>query len=216
MRLKFELKGTMPLLMHQDDVEAADTLLEWRKDSKNRNLSKPGDDRSPGWTWMTYLYNDGTHLAMPSHNVSVCLRTAGTRMQLKGNKTYKELTQSGLLIPTEFCEFKTSGRQVNVSDVEALRDLPFDEQADLVRALGFKLFLKRANVNGKKHIRVRPRFDAWVLRGEIEVTAEREWTMDKLEELFSIAGRVGLGDWRPTSPKAPGSYGMFSASISKI
>ena len=38
MNVNFELTGLMPLIMHQDDVEAADTLSEWRKDPANKNF----------------------------------------------------------------------------------------------------------------------------------------------------------------------------------
>lgn len=54
----FELTGTTPLLMHADDVDAADALIEWRQKPDNKNISKPGDDRSPPWAWQTYLYRD--------------------------------------------------------------------------------------------------------------------------------------------------------------
>ena len=54
-KVAFELVGEMPLLMHWDNIEGGDTLKEWRQDPKNKNQSVPGDDRSPSWTWQTYL-----------------------------------------------------------------------------------------------------------------------------------------------------------------
>jgi len=69
--MSFELKGITPLLMHRDDVEAADEVKAWRADPKNKNISVPGDDRSPAWTWQIYCYSDGVHLAYPQENIMV-------------------------------------------------------------------------------------------------------------------------------------------------
>ena len=92
MKVAFELTGEMPLLMHSDDVEAADELKEWRKDPANKDLSVAGDDRSPAWTWQTYLYSDGEHVTIPGANLMVNLRTAATQIILKKQKTFKELS----------------------------------------------------------------------------------------------------------------------------
>lgn len=208
---QFTLTGTMPMLLHSDDVEAADALKQWRRAPENKNLSVPGDDRSPAWTWQTYLYSDGQSVAIPSQNLMVCLRQAGTQMILKKQKTFKEVTQSGLLIRDEFLTLMVAGNRVAIAKIEELRDKTFQQQADAVRALGFRLFLKRAVVNKAKHVRVRPRFDDWKIVGEIDVTAA-EITKESLETLFSIAGRVGLCDWRPGC-KTPGPFGMFEAKL---
>jgi len=71
-RYRFELTGFMPLLMHADNIEGSDELTEWRKLPANKGLSVPGDDRSPGWTWQTYLYHDGEHVVMPADLVVCC------------------------------------------------------------------------------------------------------------------------------------------------
>lgn len=167
--IEFTLTGEMPLLMHQDDVELADELEAWRKDPAHKNISKAGDDRSPAWTWQTYCYSDGEHLAIPSANIMVCLRSAGTQMILKKQKTFKELTQSGLLITSEFCEFTVGGKQIAVSDLEDMREKDFKAQANECRKHGFRLFVKRARVGSSKHVRVRPRFDSWQVRGTMPV-----------------------------------------------
>jgi len=210
-RFGFTLTGIQPLLMHQDDVWQADELEAWRKHPDNKHRSKAGDDRSPPWTWMTYLYSDGTHVAMPSANIMVALRTAGTQLILKGNKTFKELTQSGLLIFDEFCEFTVRGRQIPVTEIEKLRDREFLEHRTAVEQLGFTLYCKRARVGQSKHIRVRPRFDAWSVTGSIEVLSDAI-TDEILADLFKRAGRCGLNDWRPSS-RTPGPFGMFAADV---
>lgn len=211
--LSFELKGITPLLMHADDIDAADVLMEWRKDPGNKNISVKGDDRSPAWTWQTYCYSDGVHLAIPQQNIAVALRQAGAQISLKGNKSYKEVSQSGLLITTEFCEFRCQGKQVPIASLKALKDKAFSEQSTGVQKFGFKLFSKRATISPTaKHIRVRPRFDDWSVKGRVLVAAS-EITPDILKQLFNIAGRGGLGDWRPSSKKSPGPFGMFTATV---
>src|SRR5690606_34873921 len=137
----------------------------------------------------TYVYSDGTHIAMPAQNIMVCLRQAGTQMILKKQKTYKELTQSGLVIENETCEFLASGGKVPMAELEAIRELPFEKQSDKCRELGFRLWAKRATIGKAKHVRVRPRFDAWEVKGKIHVVAP-EITADILRQLFTIAGRV--------------------------
>jgi hypothetical protein len=77
---EFVLKCLSPILTHNDDVMASDELAAWRKDPKNKSVSVPGDDRSPPWTWMTYLYHDGVRLAMPQDNIMCALRHAGAKV----------------------------------------------------------------------------------------------------------------------------------------
>jgi hypothetical protein len=216
MRMQFVLTGTTPLLVHADDVEKADLLTDWRKASENKNLSKAGDDRSPAWTWQTYLYTDGNVLTIPSDNLMVALRQAGAEIKIKGNKTFKAETQSGMFIPAEHLPLLVDGQQIAASKVEDIvGDANFAEHADAAKALGFRLFVKRAKVGQSKHIRVRPRFDEWSIIGEIEVVA-KEITAPVVKQLFTIAGRKGLCDWRPTSPKAPGAFGMFTAEVTEL
>ncbi len=213
-RFQFTLTGFMPLLMHADNIEGSDELQEWRRKPENKGLSVAGDDRSPAWTWHTYCYHDGKHISMPSESVMVALRQAGAQLILKKQKTFKELTQSGLLISSEACEFRVNGQQIKWSDILATRDMTFSEQAAACKKLGFELFVKRAKVGTSKHVRVRPRFENWTVTGEIMVL-KPEITPEILQQLFELAGRAGLCDWRPAG-KTPGPYGQANAKIVEI
>lgn len=211
--VSFELTGTTPLLMHRDDVDAADRLEEWRKAPENSGKSKAGDDRSPAWTWQTYLYTDGEKVVMPAENIMVALRWAGAKITLKRQTTLKQLSQSGLLIRDEMCEF-TYGpdqRTLRVDQVPDI-DLPHKQQAEIVDRLGFSLFVKRATIGTSKHVRVRPRFNQWRVRGTVLVLSD-DLTQERLAMLFQIAERAGLCDWRPSSPKSPGPFGQFEAKL---
>jgi hypothetical protein len=213
-KARFTLKGITPLLMHADDVEAASTLDEWRKAPGNKNVSVPGDDRSPPWTWQTYLYrNEGGMVAMPADNVMVALRQAGAKMTLKRQTTFKAITQSGLLMTDETLEFTNGGEQINAAAFVDARDDKFAMQKKAVEKAGFELLIKRAKVGTSKHVRVRPMFRSWVVSGVIQVMAP-EITFENLQMLFDLAGDVGLCDWRPGC-KTPGRFGMFEASVIK-
>lgn len=217
MRYQFELNSLTALLPHADDVEKSDSLEAWRKDPANRGTSKAGDDRSPAWTWATYLYADENVLAIPADNLMVCLRAAGSQMILKKQKTFKAITQSGIFIADEFIPLLTGGKTIDRATIDEITKLrTFGEQAEAVRGLGFRLFVKRARIGNAKHVRVRARFDQWSLRGTLEVTTN-DITEENLRQIFEIAGNsIGLCDWRPNSPKSPGPFGRFTAKVSRV
>lgn len=218
-RFAFEFRGEMPILFHADDIDQGDDLKAWRSDPANRNLSVPGDDRSPPWTWQTYLYSDGEHLACPSEVISAALRFAGSKMKIgKGNASYKSLSQSGILVEDEYCLFRTAGKQIRMADILAFRSEPFAVHVEKARALGFTLFKKRAKPPGSKskHIRVRARFDEWTVNGTCMIL-EPSITPDVLKKLFEMAGSLaGLMDWRPSSKDSPGPYGRAAVTLKAI
>lgn len=217
MRYEFKQTGSTPLLMHADDINSADAMELWRNDPKNKGVSKRGDDRSPAWTWIGYLYHDGERVVIPAENLQKCLSQGGAKMILKGKKTFKEAAVSGIWIEQEHIPLVVGGKEVSMSAVIALRDeTDFPVHLTTARKMGFDLLTKRARIGAAKHIRVRPVFAGWSLTGTVEVDADvKEMTKDSLAEIFHHAGRVGLGDWRPGCP-TPGRYGMFTATVKPI
>jgi len=213
-KFQFKLSGFMPLLMHADDIDGADELKAWRTDPANKDLGVPGDDRSPAWTWQTYLYHADGKVVMPSENIMAALRVAGAKLQLKGKKTFKEATQSGLLMSAEHCQFTVNDQPVAMAGILALRGKVFSAHAEYARDNGFHLFVKRAKVGTAKHIRVRAKFDNWAVSGIVHATRP-ELTEAIVPQLFSLAGTAGLCDWRP-SGKTPGPYGQFDAVVKEI
>ena len=208
-----ELKGVTPILMHSDDVLASDELSAFRKDPKNKNSSVAGDDRSPPWSWHTYCYFANDKLAWPSTAVQVALRNAGKSLILKKQKTFKTMAASGMIPATEFFDFFANGKPITSKEIKYMRDLAFMDQKAACQKLGFDLLVKRAAVGNSKHVRVRPVFGNWSIVGQFHVTSP-ELTDDILKQLFTIAGsEQGLGDWRPSAPKSPGSYGLFKAKM---
>jgi hypothetical protein len=211
---KFKLTGLSPLLMHWDNLEGDDRLKEWRAIPENTANSVAGDDRTPPWTWKKCVYNDGEHIAVPEDNIRACLLKAGARVSKgKKNLTFKSDTQSGLMFLQPFLRFECDDKQIKIADVEAINAETFVGHCDAVRALGFKLFVKRAKIGASKHVRVRPLFVVWSVIGEI-VVIEASITTAVLKTILEQAGRyVGLCDWRPSAPKSPGPFGRFEAEL---
>lgn len=212
--VQFELTGITPLLPHWDSIEGADELQAWRKDPANKKKSVAGDDRSPPWTWQTYCYRDGVHLTFPSDNLMVALRQAGSQITLKKMTTYKSLTQSGLLIINEQLPLFVGpdNRQIPMSALESMRELSFSDQCKACEKLGFRLWAKRAKIGTSKHVRVRARMEQWKVTGSVQILSP-DISIETLKQIFEIAGRVGVCDWRPGC-KSPGPFGMFKADIS--
>jgi hypothetical protein len=208
------LTGKTAILFHRDDVEAADERKLWQTDPENQGASVKGDDRSPPWTWQSYLHSDGEHVAIPQDVIMKMLAEAGKKVPTgKGPGTFKSLSQSGIFPDSEFFTFTTGGRQIRMADIEAMKDEPFSVQAQMVRKLGFQLFVKPCRPGASRHIRVRPRFNAWQVEGVVTVT-EPTITDTILTRLFEIGGKYcGLLDWRPNSKKAPGPYGTFTVEV---
>ena len=85
------LNGLTPLLMHNDNLAFTEKVNAWRKDPANKELSVSGDDRTPPWTWIGYLYHDGKNLGVAADNLMTMLREGGAKVLTgKGKETYKE------------------------------------------------------------------------------------------------------------------------------
>lgn len=215
MEFDFTLTGRTSLLMSADNIEAADELAKWLEDPDNKKMSKRGDDRTPAWGWMIRIHHDGARFAIPQDVIMAMLREAGKKVTMSGKKTFKSETQSNLLIADEFCQLKASGKIVKMSDIQAIRNESFAKQSEAVQKMGFRLYCKRASIGSSKHVRVRPRFDAWEVSGRIEVFGEAI-TEDVLNTLFRIGGsKCGLLDWRPNAD-SPGPFGQFDHKLVRV
>ena len=92
---KITLEGLTPLLMHNDNLNFSEKVKEWQTAPENKALSVAGDDRSPAWSWIGYLYHDGKTVGVNSDNIMTMLREGGSKVKTgKGKETYKKQTQS--------------------------------------------------------------------------------------------------------------------------
>ena len=221
-RYQVTLEGVTPLLMHSDNLAFGEKLSAWRKDPVNREASAAGDDRSPPWTWLGYAYHDSKVLGLPSDNLMTMLREGGAKVKTgKGAETYKKQTQSGILIDAQQWDLLVGGKPVDYKSLfNALNgETDFAAHLAATEKLGFELLVKRAKVGQAKHVRVRPLFRDWTAMGTLTVLDEQQsgLTKELLGTILNQSGAlVGLGDWRPSSPRASGSYGKFSATLKKM
>jgi hypothetical protein len=202
------------MLMHWDNVDWADQIKEARSQIKEKDKKAfvAGDDRCPPYTWKGHVYNDGEEVALPNDVLRANLLRAAARVELSGKKTYKELSQCGLLFDDAFIAFTCNGKPLKWSAIEAVKG-DFAAQAKGALALGFSLFVKRVAVGQAKHVRVRAKFDNWSCTGTVTVMDE-QITPEVLLKIWTIGGLyLGLGDGRPGSPKSPGPYGCYRAEL---
>lgn len=217
-KYEFELTGKGSLLMHGDNFNWAAHCKAWSSKPENKKRCTAGDDRTPGFMWLGACYrgvpeghNDSV-IALPTALLSACVRDAGKMTQIpgQGKKTYKAQTQSGMQLVGTHMVLENNGRVISWTDIAAALSTEFDfeKHTELVEAAGFKLNVQRVKVGQSRHIRVRPEFDKWVVRGTLLVQD------DQLDEtvvrmLITNAGTYkGLGDWRPGAP-TPGPHGTF-------
>lgn len=218
---RITLEGLTPLLMHRDNLIYAEKLNAWRKAPDNKANSVNGDDRSPAWTWIGYVYHDGHILGVDSDNIMTMLREGGVKVSTgKGKETYKKQTQSGIMIDQQQWPIETGGQTVDIEPLQALiGELDFVKHIETAESLGFELSVKRAKVGQNKHVRVRPMFRTWKLQGSLTVLDEEVSgiTSGVLETILNQAGALcGLCDWRPSSPRSSGRFGKFAPTVELI
>lgn len=214
------ITGTTSLLMHADDIDWADRMTAWKDDAANRKTSKPGDDRTPAWRWIGNCYHDEQFVSLPADNLMRCLMDGGAMVPVpggRGNKTFKAQTQSGMLVDGTHWPLLIDGKSIAWAPIAELMTCEsFLEHKHVCSEMGFTLFVKRAKIGSAKHVRVRPRFNRWSAAGTISVW-DKQLTCQVLQEIATYAGQYkGLCDWRPGSPKAPGSFGMFTAKVEEL
>jgi hypothetical protein len=215
------LEGLTPLLMHNDNLTFNEKIKAWQKDPENKANSVAGDDRSPPWTWIGYLYHDGKNLGVSSDNIMTMLREGGAKV-LTGKKTesYKKQTQSGLMLDQQQFDIRVKGNTIQVDDIKPLiGEMDFSKHIETAELLDFELLIKRAKIGNNKHVRVRPMFREWMLSGSLTVLDSEMTglTAEILKMILNQAGALcGLCDWRPSSPKASGTFGKFVPTVKRI
>jgi hypothetical protein len=215
-RYTVDIRGLSPLLMHHDNISFSERIKAWTKDPANKGNSTKGDDRTPPWTWIGYLYHDTKVLGIPSDNLMTMLREGGAKITKKGNETYKKQTQSGIILDQQQFTLFIGEEPVSMSPIrDLIGDMDFTNHLAVAEDLGFELLIKRAKIGKAKHVRVRPLFREWRLEGSLTVLDEEMSGITKeiLQMVFDQAGALcGLGDWRPSSPSS-GTFGRFEAEI---
>ena len=217
-RYKIILEGETPLLMHRDNIQFSERVRAWQQE--NRSLSVAGDDRTPAWSWIGSLYDDGEYVGLNADNMMTMLREGGAKVPTGAkNETYKRQTQSGIVLEEICPPLLVNGKRLEMAPISALLDEDvFEAHVEAVREMGFDLLVKRAKVGTSKHIRVRPMFEKWAVITTLMVVDPKEYgiTQEVLQKILNKAGSLcGLGDWRPSS-RTPGQFGRFSATVEPL
>ena len=217
-RYQIILEGETPLLMHRDNIQFSERVRAWQQE--NRSLSVAGDDRTPAWSWIGSLYDDGEYVGLNADNMMTMLREGGAKVPTGAkNETYKRQTQSGIVLEEICPPLLVNGKRLEMAPISALLDEDvFEAHVEAVREMGFDLLVKRAKVGTSKHIRVRPMFGKWAVITSLMVVDPKESgiTQEVLQKILNKAGSLcGLGDWRPSS-RTPGQFGRFSATVEPI
>lgn len=212
---KFSLTGVTSLLLHNNNIEERDRIESLRKRMKG---GKAGDDRSPPESWKGYLYisEDTGNICLPTENLLACMLGGGVKVKVGGKETLKTHSQRIAFDRLDY-DLLVNGKTINKSIIDAISG-EFGEHAVAAREAGFRLHVKPATVGTSKHIRVRPMFPNWSLSGHFSIEDDDAniLGLTALRDLFTAAGRlVGVGDWRPSSPKKPGQYGRFIAEVTR-
>ena len=219
-RYAVRLIGQTPLLMHNDNISFSADVEKWRDNPDYQSLHVSGDDRSPAWTWIGYIYHDGKHLGVDADCLMSMLRDGGGKLKT-GNKseTFKKQTQYGLQVDQIQFDLLVNNKKIEIDWINKLiGNTNFSEHEEQVKEHGFELFCKRAKIKSGKNVRVRPRFDNWVCEGSITVIDEEQSGLKKdiLKRILDMSGAmIGLCDWRPSSNKS-GSFGKFTAELEEI
>ena len=217
-RYGITLTGATPLLMHRDNIAWDERVKAWTKDPLHRKESEAGDDRTPAWKWLGCLYHDGKRLVMDADNLMSMLRDGGTKCPArKGRGSLKAATQAGIMVNEIGWPLLVGGAEVPYQGLYALKDeTDFSKHEEAARSMGFDLFVKRARIGESKHVRVRPRFDTWICSGTVTIL-DPQINKEVLEMVLVTAGlQVGIGDWRPGSPRKPGQFGRLSAEVKAL
>jgi hypothetical protein len=213
---QIKITGLTPLLMHNDNIAFSEKIQAWCKDPANKGNSTAGDDRTPPWTWIGYLYHDTKVIGMPSDNLMTMLREGGAKVLKKGKETFKKQTQSGIMLDQQQFTLLIDGNPVPIEPIKGLIGcMDFPKHIKTAEDLGFELLVKRAVIGRAKHVRVRPMFRQWQLVGSLTVLDEEMSgiTGDVLKTILIQAGAMcGLGDWRPSSGSS-GTFGRFDVEV---
>jgi len=212
------ITGATDLLLHKDNIDFGAKVRSWAKDPANKKTSTAGDDRTPAWTWLGCLYIANGLLVIDSDNIMSMLRDGGKKCPAPtGKGTMMRQTQSGILCNEIGWPLLVNGKEIASQPLmDLMKEEEFEIHEQAARDAGFTLFVKRAKIGTSKHVRVRPRFSNWSASGTLTVL-DKTLTTETLQNILTFAGAFsGVGDWRPSSPKSPGQFGTFTATVKEL
>lgn len=191
MNISIAVKGTQPLLLHKYTVASV-------SDPKAR-MVKTRDSNSyvDEWRKGTYTDEDGL-LVIPHLNIMACLFDGAKGMKI-GKKAVTRTVYTSLVISPVKPQIQWS------EDGKKYTTIHIDEIPK--RAW---LHTSGAVVMGRRIDRIRTMIPpGWVVPFNV-LTKDDALGESDIRAIVVNAGKfAGMGDWRPSSPKKPGPYGVF-------
>ena len=197
MRLKFAIKGTAPLIVQSDRLVNPLDEIKKALGKVTSKRKKTDEDELEIYRLQFYgsLYYDaeiGPYV--PAEWLTASLRDGGRR-----NREGKNVVHA-VLVTTPFIPIEYHGPR-KIDELWANPDYRF---------------LKAVKQQQARVMRCRPWFRKWELHAEGELQTD---LMDFaiLKAIADEAGLyAGLGGWRPSAPKSPGTYGRYQIEVSRV
>jgi hypothetical protein len=187
------VKGLAPGLLMSNGQMADPDNWYYRRIDELRNKNAAGEEVERQRikyhiTGRLYL-NTKKQIVIPSEMVTSVLRKGASSVSVKNGRKW----WSGITV--------TDDAVLEVDDLPPWDTLHENEE-----------FVHRCMAraaNGAPQPRYRPYFRRWTATIPVELDVGA-LDVSTLETIFRAAGKaVGLGDWRPSSPKNPGKFGRF-------
>jgi hypothetical protein len=193
------MEGLTPIILHNG--RTSNPLNEYAKRLKKVSAKRTKTDEDyeemASIEWEAGLYWDNDlGVYMPADNLQRMFLDAAKKIK-KGRET--SCVDFGGNDPGCF------GFPIEFSDSKHLEKL---------RANKKHWFQKSVTIGQAKVIRTRPIFHTpWKIKCSILLFSGQGLDVDDVVEILNIASyRIGIGDWRPGSPKVPGRFGKFTVS----
>lgn len=173
-----EIKGVSPLLQHRYALKS-DTNEAAKKKSGKVDYSEQ---------WIDSLYwNEEIGVYQPATHIEGAIIKAAVNFQITGKrgKTYKDLFKSAVFVRPDYIPFGIKG-----------------DPKKLLENGKFDVDIRPVVVQRSRVERVRPIFQNWNLRFQIEIHDD-QLPIEVIKEVLDHAGKFqGIGDFRPR-------YGRF-------
>ena len=189
MRVRIELRGISPMLMH--NVQLADPDNKWTKEISaiTGKRKKTEEDRKAiaRLEWFGSLYVENGVVVMPTANIRKTLINAAKLNKL-GTAVQRGLHFTDFMVPLSY-----SGPK----NIEELYEHDGFQNRAVVR------------IQSSRTVRVRPQFTEWAIVADAQLV-ESALDYDSLEAIIDNAGVIeGLGDGRSIG------FGRFEGKVKK-
>lgn len=192
--MHIEITGTTPLLLHNGRTGNPLDPFTKRLKSLTSKKTKTEDDYQAilelGWEAALYM-DDKRGLYLPSENLFAAFMSGA-----KKHKWGQKMSAISFDDPVGYSILLPKNDKWEKVDLETLKADPDNR------------FVKMVTVQKSKNMSCRPCFKLWKLYFSLEFDSDMIDANEIKTILVTMTKKIGLGVWRPNSPK-PGTYGKF-------